>query len=78
MPHPLCTVHVECCMHVAESLYPLYISFQLHGMVSPPPIFCESIYSYGLVKKNEQMPWGIFKKSKVHQKSKVHLKKKKT
>ena len=36
MPHPLCTVHLECCTHVAESLYPLYISFQLHGMVFPP------------------------------------------
>ena len=33
MPHPLCTVHLECCTHVAESLYPLYISFQLYGMV---------------------------------------------
>ena len=29
--------HLECCTHVAESLYPLYITFQLHGMVSPPP-----------------------------------------
>ena len=37
MPHPLCTVRLECCTHVTESLYPLYISFQLHGMVFPPP-----------------------------------------
>ena len=26
MPHPLCTYTLECCTHVAESLYPLYIS----------------------------------------------------
>ena len=25
MPHPLCTYTLECCTHVAESLYPLYI-----------------------------------------------------
>ena len=36
MPHPLCTYTLGCCMHVAKSLYPEYISFQIHGMVYSP------------------------------------------
>ena len=37
-------VHLECCTHVAESLYPLYISFQLLGMVFSP--FCYIVLCY--------------------------------
>ena len=46
MPHPLCTVHLECCTHVAESLFPLYISFQLHGMVFPPRLTAETTNAF--------------------------------
>ena len=38
MPHPLCTVHLECCTHVAESLYTLCIfPSNYTEWYSPPP-----------------------------------------